>query len=67
ELAWPIFEHLHSSVLDGFYLVSNTAFPRGPQSIKGRIRAPLKRGEHIPADIAEQEHLLSFNCQLFSF
>ncbi|KAF8825653.1 hypothetical protein HHX47_DHR6000194 [Lentinula edodes] len=65
--ARPIFEHLDSSVPDGFYLVSDTAFPRGPQSIKGRTRAPLKGGEQIPANVAEQEHLLSFNRQLLSF
>ncbi|KAJ3807925.1 hypothetical protein F5876DRAFT_79258 [Lentinula aff. lateritia] len=43
--AKPIFERLQSRVPDGYYVVSDTAFPRGPISIQGKIKAPMKGGE----------------------
>ncbi|KAK7017074.1 hypothetical protein VNI00_018704 [Paramarasmius palmivorus] len=65
--ARPIFDRLQDQVPDGFYVVADTAFPRGPASIRGKIRAPMKGGEHIPADPEKQAELLRFNRQLLSY
>ncbi|EEB96493.1 hypothetical protein MPER_04363, partial [Moniliophthora perniciosa FA553] len=65
--ARPIFERLRTRFPPGYYVVADTAFPRGPVSIKGKIKAPLKGGERIPADRAKQEQLLRFNRQLLSY
>ncbi|THU75998.1 hypothetical protein K435DRAFT_824653 [Dendrothele bispora CBS 962.96] len=43
--ARPIFHRLLTQVPDGFYLVADTAFPHGPTSISGKIKAPIKAGQ----------------------
>ncbi|KAG7092853.1 hypothetical protein E1B28_009168 [Marasmius oreades] len=63
----PIFDCLHTHVPEGYYLVSDTAFPHSTSSISGKIKAPLKAGEHVPSDPAEQAELLAFNHQLLSY
>lgn len=67
HVAQPIFEQLRSHVPDGYYLVADTAFPRGAHSILGKIKAPLKAGQHIPADPIEQQEALQLNRQLLSY
>ncbi|KAG5653357.1 hypothetical protein H0H81_000858 [Sphagnurus paluster] len=66
RVARPIYEAL-ANVPDGFFLVADTAFPRGSASIQGKIRAPMKGGEYIPADFLEQQHALQVNRQLLSY
>jgi len=63
----PIFEQLRTEIPDGFYLVSDTAFPRGTTSIEGKICAPLKSGQQITAEPVAQEYTLAFNRQLLSY
>ncbi|KAE9382550.1 hypothetical protein BT96DRAFT_755981, partial [Gymnopus androsaceus JB14] len=65
--AQPIFHHLLTHVPEGFYVISDTAFPRGPVSMRGKIHAPMKGGERIPADLVQQEQIMRRNCELLSF
>jgi hypothetical protein len=51
----------------GFYLVADTAFPRGVQSIEGRIRAPVKAGNKLRGTRTEIEDALHFDRQLLSY
>ncbi|KAF5383062.1 hypothetical protein D9615_004821 [Tricholomella constricta] len=67
RVARPIFQALEHHVPDGYFLVADTAFPRGTVSIHGKIRAPMKGGEYIPADPIEQEQALLVNRQLLSY
>jgi len=43
-MARPIYEKLLRKTPEGYYLVTDTAFPQGSDQIKGRIRAPMKDG-----------------------
>ena len=54
-------------VPEDYFLIADTAFPHGTASIEGKIRAPLKGGEHVPRDCAAREHLMSFNRQLLLY
>ncbi|CAA7259158.1 unnamed protein product [Cyclocybe aegerita] len=47
NVARPIFERLRTRTPPGYYLIADTAFPCGTQSIAGRIRAPLKAGQAV--------------------
>ncbi|OJT13129.1 hypothetical protein TRAPUB_10323 [Trametes pubescens] len=63
----PIYRKLLEKTPEGFYLVADTAFPRGTNAIAGRIRAPLKAGQRVPTNIDERDALLAFNRQLLSY
>ncbi|KAF8218634.1 hypothetical protein L208DRAFT_1349217, partial [Tricholoma matsutake] len=65
--ARPIFNQLLHKVPEGFFLVSDTAFPCGTASIAGKIRAPIKEGQRLPEDPYELEEFLRVNCQLLSY
>ena len=67
HVARPIFDKLRTKIPEDYYLVADTAFPRGAQSIDGKIRAPLKSGEQVPADPVLRQHLLAVNRQLLSY
>jgi hypothetical protein len=67
HVARPIFNQLLHHVPEGYFLVSDTAFPRGTASIAGKIRAPVKAGERVPQDPYEQEQFLRVNRQLLSY
>ncbi|KAJ3927483.1 MAG: hypothetical protein NXY57DRAFT_1050971 [Lentinula lateritia] len=67
HVAKPIFKRLRTRIPNNFYIVSDTAFPRGPISIKGKIVAPMKGGKRIPADPQAQALVMSKNRQLLSF
>ncbi|KAG6848521.1 hypothetical protein H0H93_016319 [Arthromyces matolae] len=47
HVAQPIFEKLRKQTPPGFYMVADTAFPRGTAQISGRIRAPVKAGQQL--------------------
>jgi len=66
-VARGIYEKLRTQTPEGYYLVTDTAFPRGTDQIAGRIRAPLKQGQRLPADLAERNRIASFDRQLLSF
>ena len=51
----------------GFYLVADAAFPRGAQSIQGRIRAPFKVGDRLQGTTTAIADVIQFNRQLLSY
>ena len=67
RVARPIYEKLLWKTPEGYYLVTDTAFPRGSDQIKGRIRAPMKDGVRLPVDAVERKKLLDFDRQLLSY
>ena len=62
-----MYAQLREDTPHGFYLVADTAFPRGSDQISGRIRAPLKSGQVIPNDTFERQAVLQLNRQLLSY
>ena len=66
-MARPIYEKLLWKTPEGYYLVTDTAFPRRSDQIKGRIRAPMKDGVRLPVDVVERKKLLDFDRQLLSY
>jgi hypothetical protein len=67
RVAFPIYEKLENKTPDGFYLVADTAFPRGTLNIHDRIQAPLKSGQRWTGTKEQLEEQLEFNRQLLSF
>lgn len=67
RVARPIFKKLRDQTPEGYYLVTDTAFPRGTSQIQGRIRAPLKAGSTLPADPVERAAVKAFDRQLLSY
>ncbi|KAI0344497.1 hypothetical protein BDW22DRAFT_1391232 [Trametopsis cervina] len=67
RVARPIYAKLRDHTPDGFYLVADTAFPRGTDQINGRIRAALKQGAPLPDDMQERANVLYFDRQLLSY
>jgi hypothetical protein len=65
--AQPIFERLRDRVPDGYFLVADTAFPRGTRAIAGKIKAPLKAGQYVSEDPEEQTLQMGLNEQLLSY
>lgn len=61
-----MFKRLLQDTPEGYWLIADTAFPRGTQRIQGRIKAPLKDNYRRPSDPAEHRRLLAFNAQLVS-
>ncbi|KAM5540746.1 hypothetical protein V8D89_005579 [Ganoderma adspersum] len=52
---------------DGFYLIADTAFPRGTNAIASRIQAPLKGGQRLPSNSLDHAALLVHDCELLSY
>ncbi|OJT14842.1 hypothetical protein TRAPUB_8636 [Trametes pubescens] len=67
KIARPIYDKLRDKTPPGYFLVADTAFPRGTNTIAGRIHAPLKAGQRVPTDLQEREALLARNRQLLSY
>lgn len=67
RVARPIYEKLLNHTPDGWYLVADTAFPRGTDAIKGRIRAPMKSGTRLSSDPQVHGHQVAFDRQLLSY
>lgn len=66
HVAQPIYERL-KEIPDGFYLAADTGFPQGGQTVAGKIRVPLKSGNHISADPGQQDAILEYNRNLVSY
>jgi hypothetical protein len=66
HVARPIINILRTKVPEGYFLVADTAFPRGPDSIAGKVSAPLS-GDRVPGDPVERQDLPAYNCQLLSY
>ena len=67
RVAQPIYEKLRTQTPDEFYLVADTAFPRGAAHIDGRIRAPLKSDQRLRGTETQIAERMAFNRQLLSF
>ena len=67
RVAKPIFERLRTTTPPGYYLVTDTAFPRGTDQILGKIKAPMKSGTRLPRDSDEREEAMRFDRQLLSY
>ena len=67
RLAGKIYTKLLNQTPDGFYLIADTAFPRGEERIDGRIRVPLKARDPLPLDKNERVKRLAFDRQVLSF
>lgn len=67
RVAQPIYQKLLENTPEGYYLVTDTAFPRGTNQIAGRIRAPIKAGTRLPSNRREREAMMQFNQQLVSY
>jgi hypothetical protein len=66
HVAQPIFHRL-LAIPNGYYLIADTAFPRGTQAIAGKIRASIKSGQSVPANCAERDKFMQYNRQLLSY
>ncbi len=62
----PIYKKLCTETLEGYYLVTDTAFPCGTDQIHGCIRAPMKEGTRLPGNALEHTEMLAFDQQLLS-
>jgi hypothetical protein len=67
RVALPIYEKLRSRTPQPFYLVADTAFPRGTVQIDGKIRTPIKTGQQIRGTPAQIEEKLAFDRELLSY
>ena len=67
KIARPIYDKLRDKTPEGYFLVADTAFPRGTNSIAGRIQAPLKGGQRLPSNSIDQAALLARDRQLLSY
>jgi hypothetical protein len=69
RVARQIIDLLRTSNPPGYYLVADTAFPRGAheQDVPDRIRAPLKAGDRVPHSLVERGPIMRFNRQLLSY
>jgi hypothetical protein len=67
RVARPIYEKLRLRTPEGYYLVTDTAFPHGTDQIAGCIKAPMKDGACLPVDHAECENVMRHDRQLVSF
>ena len=52
---------------EGYYLVTDTAFPKGTDEVAGRIKSLMKSGSRLPSDLNAQKAALVFDQQLLSF
>ena len=67
HVAQPIYNLLLHSTPTQYYAVADTAFPQGTCTIHDHIQAPLKQGDHLPANRQQQEAWLAFNSWLTSY
>ncbi|KAF9566075.1 hypothetical protein CPC08DRAFT_740771 [Agrocybe pediades] len=67
RVARPIYEKLRTATPEGYYLVTDTAFPRGTDQIAGRIQAPMKSGTRLPEDPGERSEVMARDRQLLSY
>ncbi|KAI0054335.1 hypothetical protein BV25DRAFT_1817190, partial [Artomyces pyxidatus] len=67
RVARPIYDKLRTSTPPGFYLVADTAFPRGTQQIEERIKAPLKAGQRLHGTQAEIAERSAFDREVLSY
>ena len=67
RVARPLYDMLAETLPEGYYFVSDTAFPQGSGRCPGKIRAPLHAGSSLPNDPEELSQVIAFNRQLVSY
>ena len=55
RIARPIYVKLLHHTPDTYYLVADTAFPRGTDSIQGKIKAAPKQNERVCGSAQERQ------------
>ena len=67
RVAASIYNKLLNDTPEGYYLVADTAFPRGTDYIEGRIKAPHKVGQRLRGTQIEIHEQMRFNRQILSY
>ena len=67
RVALPVYERLLHNTPEGSYLVADTAFPCGTSRVSGKIKAPLKQGDHLSSNLLLRTEQLAFDRQLLSY
>jgi hypothetical protein len=67
RIAQQIYEKLRTRTPKGFYLVADTAFPRGAKQIEGKICAPIKSGQKLQGTVNEIQERMAFDRELLSY
>lgn len=67
RVAQNIYQKLRDRTPEGYYLVADTAFPRGTGEVAGRIRAPVKAGQRMRGTRDEIDERMAFDRELLSF
>ena len=67
RIARPIYTKLHDHTPDTYYLIADTAFPHGTDSIQGKIKAAPKQNERVCRSAQERQAHLAFNRELLSY
>lgn len=67
RVARSIYYKLLTQTPPGYYLVADTAFPRGTLDIEGRIKATMKAGQSYKGTQDQIERKLAFDRQLLSY
>ena len=66
-MAKPIYIKLRDHTPPDYYIVADTAFPRGVEVIDGHIRAPFKAGQFLQGTQEEIEYSMAFDHDLLSY
>ena len=67
RIARPVYVKLLNHTPDTYYLVANTAFPHGTDSIQSKIKAAPKQNERVHGSAQERQARLAFNRKLLSY
>jgi DDE superfamily endonuclease len=67
RIARPVYGQLIHNTLDGYFLVADTAFPRGSTQVGHKIKAPLKSGDKLPRGLLARTERLALDRQLLSY
>lgn len=67
RVARTIYHKLEHNTPAGYYLVTDTAFPRGTLRVQDHIKAPIKSGTALPHDKRARDEFMQFNNQLLSY
>ena len=61
RVAQPIYNVLQNKTPDGYYIIADTAFPRGTAEINGCICVPLKDGQRVAGTPDQIMETMAFN------
>jgi hypothetical protein len=67
RIAQDLYARLRDTVPDGFYLVADTAFPRGTQQVANKIRTSKKAGDQYSANHEDRAYEVALSRELLSY